>query len=1113
MRVAAHGYLEAAVGVGEAARRGIRALAAQGVEIAAHTITLDGRDDVSPPWSWSETSWPARLPIDAELLYVNPEALPTLLSGLAPRRPGVKRIGVWSWESDVVPRDWVAAAAELDEVWTYSRSSAAILGAALSTPVVTMPIPVTSAPCLPAPELPGNEGPRLLCVFDHLSTLERKNPLGVIAAFSRAFRNGEGPQLVVKTIGARHRPEAHGRLLEAAGKRGDVVVLDRVLDGGALVGLLRSSAALVSLHRSEGFGLLPAEAALLGVPVVATGFGGILDFLDDETAWLVDHSLVEVGAGVDHYPSNGTWAEPDLDHAAAGMRELVDDPARAATRAVRAQRRIERELGPEAVGRRMCDRLASGRRSPGRIAQSSAGVVPRQTAIVVGVLFRGEHQLGSTLRALLERTPPEVPIVVVCGGAERSAAELAVPPGAPARVDVCVAEGTRPPWSELLGLLSQIACGDLALVAPGVGVGEGWLEGLLAAAHDATVATANALVIADPGAGRTGRMLGEAAPAPSASGRVLVGAWRLRPELSFASARCVLLRRAALDLLGDSESSLAEPVQILAEFGHEAVARGLRNVVADEVLVCDSLPRLRGFRPPDDEFGAMEPDAPAVPGPIRATDRGSALKRTIDRAHWLVDGPDVTLDVRGLDAAGAQISAYALGLVRALVEAGMSRLRVVTDRGLAVDGDQLDDADGVELLSTEQVSAERPTMVVHRLTTISTAEDLNLLRLCGRRIVLTQPDLISYRVTSYHASSADWRAHRQIASAALATADLTLVFSDWTRRELLAEGLAPAERVRSVVVGIATPAADDGRLGGADGVAALAPSGLDTLHGPFLLCLGSDQAHMNRPFAVRLFLELWERHGWSGSLVLAGEEVGFGSTRAVEDKLLQAHPALRNAVWRTGEPSAAGRNWLLTRADAVVNASTTEGSGLLPAECAAAGCPCLFADVGALGERAADAATLTPWDAATSADRVYPLLREGPERAAHLGLLGAATGRGSWAEVAGEMLDAYAEATRVPHRSGRFATREVATGDEQIARLRVSDTHHRAVAQEYHDALRALEARVGDGLPLAARDGILSAAERRGLMALAARRPLGSVVLGPIAALGDLARRRGNRRA
>ena len=61
----------------------------------------------------------------------------------------------------------------------------------------------------------------------------------------------------------------------------------------------------VSLHRSEGFGLTVAEAMLLGKPVIATRYGGTLEFMNDDNAYLVDWEPTEVGEGAYPYPPRG----------------------------------------------------------------------------------------------------------------------------------------------------------------------------------------------------------------------------------------------------------------------------------------------------------------------------------------------------------------------------------------------------------------------------------------------------------------------------------------------------------------------------------------------------------------------------------------------------------------------------------------------------------------------------------------------------------------------------------------------------------------------------------------------------------------------------------------
>ncbi len=131
-------------------------------------------------------------------------------------------------------------------------------------------------------------------------------------------------------------------------------------------------------------------------------------------------------------------------------------------------------------------------------------------------------------------------------------------------------------------------------------------------------------------------------------------------------------------------------------------------------------------------------------------------------------------------------------------------------------------------------------------------------------------------------------------------AERVLVLSEHTRRELLDEELLlGAERIAVIPPGLNHRSHESPHR----------PAGLKERAGDegegaheqrFLLCLGTDYHHKNRVFALRMLAALRERHGWRGTLVLAGTHVRHGSSRETEREELDAHPELREAVIELG---------------------------------------------------------------------------------------------------------------------------------------------------------------------------------------------------------------------
>ena len=123
---------------------------------------------------------------------------------------------------------------------------------------------------------------------------------------------------------------------------------------------------LLSLHRAEGFGLTLAEAMAAGLPVVATGYSGNLDFMPPGSAELVPYRLVPIGRTEGDYREGWPWADPDLDAAAAALRRLALDANHHRRQALAGRAAVQGRLAPEALAAVVRQRLGCLLRQAGR---------------------------------------------------------------------------------------------------------------------------------------------------------------------------------------------------------------------------------------------------------------------------------------------------------------------------------------------------------------------------------------------------------------------------------------------------------------------------------------------------------------------------------------------------------------------------------------------------------------------------------------------------------------------------------------------------------------------------------------------------------------------------
>jgi len=662
--------------------------------------------------------------------------------------------------------------------------------------------------------------------------------------------------------------------------------------------------------------------------------------------------------------------------------------------------------------------------------------------------------------------------------------------------------------------LARLAPADVVILTEPCRVTAGWLERLREAAlGDTNTATASALADTGTELALCTENLGaeKAQPGEDDLARLADGlaarTLALRPRLSRIVGPCVYVRREAIELVGPLDEELDLRAALEIDFAQRCLLSGLAHVAADDVVV-----------------QRLAPDAHPAAGAPTGPDR--LAPQLLERYPYLSASPPlgesgvlayalqvargagsrlwVTLDARALDGAVTGTQVHIVELIRALAATGQLRLRLLV-REHRIDPQTLEllrSLPETELLAEDSIDERTPpSTVFHRPQQAFAPEDVELAVRLGERIVLSQLDLIAYRNPGYFADADAWAAYRRASRHGMSAAERVVVFSDHTRRELIGDALVEDERIRIVAPGLDHPTITPPRRPSALAQPAGEADGAEGDLRGFLLCLGTDFRHKNRVFALALLAALRERHGWNGSLVLAGTHIPHGSSRELEQAMLEEHPSLREAVIELGAISEQEKAWLMDRAAAVVYPSVYEGFGLVPFEAALSGVPCLFAAQSSLAESASqNTATILPWDPQRSADAAHALLCDPAARERHLRPLTAVATGLTWRATANAMVGLYREAAAAPVRDAATLSRDAVererrlTAEHQVVVERlIGEREH---AQRMYDELNA---EVGFGLSLIGPHGSLPDGLQRALLAISAKPRLSRALYGACA--------------
>lgn len=316
VKISLTGFLRDFSGYGEAARRLLAALEAVEADVSPGVILTDGGGQMNPDALLQRflVRPPVEVP-DVSLIVAAPNQFPMV------RTPARKTFGYTCWETDRLHQTAIDGCKAVDEVIVPSDQNLKVFARA------DIDVNAVALPVLPPLEVPKLEIEGDPFVFYSVMTFqERKNPRGLLISYLTEFTDRDRVLLVLKIAGGAGLVAAHRELAalrEALNLPNPPTVK---LIGGRwtdrqVESLHAAGDCYVTLTRGEACGLPALDAVARGTTVIATDWGGHVDFLRDYPgAVLIPSRLTPVVQAYSYFDGTQCWADPDLLAARGAMR-------------------------------------------------------------------------------------------------------------------------------------------------------------------------------------------------------------------------------------------------------------------------------------------------------------------------------------------------------------------------------------------------------------------------------------------------------------------------------------------------------------------------------------------------------------------------------------------------------------------------------------------------------------------------------------------------------------------------------------------------------------------------------------------------------------------------
>jgi len=305
------------------------------------------------------------LDYDTVIMHVMPELYPKL------REEGKRNVAYTVWETTKLPAHWGRPISHVDLMLVPSKFNEKLFCLPDGPSVYRVPHMLSWQAQF------ANQSPDAIKQFrQRLGVVEtttaffclgawapRKAMLETIHCYLSTFTQSDDVCFIVKTdktgteftdSGARRDRKMVEILDDVLGEYNNpatVILIDQFLSDAELALFYAAGDCYFSLTHSEGWGLGLYAAAEFAKPIITTGWGGQVDFLPRDLAYLVDYKMVPVNElpGWESYSSEQEWAQADDQHAQQLLRQVHNDLSSACSMGSRLRDFVVQEFSDQVV--------------------------------------------------------------------------------------------------------------------------------------------------------------------------------------------------------------------------------------------------------------------------------------------------------------------------------------------------------------------------------------------------------------------------------------------------------------------------------------------------------------------------------------------------------------------------------------------------------------------------------------------------------------------------------------------------------------------------------------------------------------------------------------------